>query len=92
MALALQVVSSHLLGARDIERALSVQEVLVHHLLPHAASEAETLLWVCLLKEVICVVDEGALRRAQPARLTGKCLPSVRIGMRSLFGRAVSNK
>jgi hypothetical protein len=43
MALALQVVSSHLLGARDIERALSVQEVLVHHLLPHAASEAETL-------------------------------------------------
>src|SRR5229473_6882423 len=43
MALALQVVSSHLLGARDIESALSVQEVLVHHLLPHAASEAETL-------------------------------------------------
>ncbi len=43
MALALQVVSSHLLGARDIERALSVQEVLVNLLLPHAASEAETL-------------------------------------------------
>ena len=43
MALALQVVSSHLLGARDIESALSVQDVLVHHLLPHAASEAETL-------------------------------------------------
>src|SRR5712664_177863 len=43
MALALQVVSSHLLGARDIETALSVQEVLVHHLLPHAASVAETL-------------------------------------------------
>jgi hypothetical protein len=43
MALAVQVVSSHLLGARDIEKALSVQEVLVHHLLPHAASEAETL-------------------------------------------------
>src|SRR5258708_33956477 len=43
MALALQVVSSHLLGTRDIERALSVQKVLVHHPLPHAASEAETL-------------------------------------------------
>jgi DNA-binding CsgD family transcriptional regulator len=43
MALALQVVSSHLLGALDIERALSVQEVLVNLLLPHAASEAETL-------------------------------------------------
>jgi DNA-binding NarL/FixJ family response regulator len=43
MALALQVVSSHVLGALDIERALSVQEVLVKHLLPHATSEAETL-------------------------------------------------
>jgi len=43
MALALQVVSSHLLGAHDIEQALSVQEVLVKLLLPHAASEAETL-------------------------------------------------
>jgi len=43
MALALQVVSSHLLGALDIERALSVQEVLVKPLLPHAASEAEAL-------------------------------------------------
>jgi hypothetical protein len=38
MALALQVVSSHLLGALDIERALSVQEVLVKPLLPHAFS------------------------------------------------------
>ncbi len=38
MALALQVVSSHLLGTLDIEQALSVQV-----LLPHAASEAETL-------------------------------------------------
>src|SRR5258708_22112801 len=43
MALALEVVSPHLLGALDIERALSVQEVLVNLLLPHAASEAETL-------------------------------------------------
>ena len=43
MALALQVVSSHVLGALDIEKALSVQEVLVKLLLPHAASEAETL-------------------------------------------------
>ncbi len=43
MALALQVVSSHLLGALDIEQALSVQEGLVKLLLPHAASEAETL-------------------------------------------------
>jgi DNA-binding CsgD family transcriptional regulator len=43
MDLALQVVSSHLLGARDIEQALSVQEVLGKLLLPHAASEAETL-------------------------------------------------
>ena len=43
MALALQVVSSHHLGALDIEQALSATEVLVKHLLPHAASEAETL-------------------------------------------------
>jgi len=43
MALALQVVSSHLLGALDIEQALSVQEGFVKLLLPHAASEAETL-------------------------------------------------
>ena len=43
MALALQVVSSHLLGALDIEKALSVHEVLVNLLLPHAASEAEAL-------------------------------------------------
>jgi DNA-binding NarL/FixJ family response regulator len=43
MALALQVVSSHLLGARDIEQALTVQEGLVKLLLPHAANEAETL-------------------------------------------------
>jgi DNA-binding NarL/FixJ family response regulator len=42
MALALQVVSSHLLGALDIEKALSVHEVLAKVLLPHAASEAET--------------------------------------------------
>jgi DNA-binding CsgD family transcriptional regulator len=43
MALALQVISSHHLGAFDIEKALSVQEFLVKRLLPHAASEAETL-------------------------------------------------
>src|SRR5260370_19387171 len=43
MALALQVVSSQLLGAVDIDEALSVQELLVKLLLPHAASEAETL-------------------------------------------------
>jgi two-component system, NarL family, response regulator LiaR len=43
MALALQVVSSHHLGALDIEKALSVQEALAKRLLPHAASEAETL-------------------------------------------------
>jgi hypothetical protein len=43
MALALQVVSSHHLGALDTEKALSVQELLVKRLLPHAASEAETL-------------------------------------------------
>jgi DNA-binding NarL/FixJ family response regulator len=43
MALALQVVSSHHLGALDIEKALSVQELLVKRLLPHAASEAEAL-------------------------------------------------
>lgn len=43
MALALQVVSSHLLGALDIEKTLSVQEVLANLLLPHAAIEAETL-------------------------------------------------
>jgi DNA-binding CsgD family transcriptional regulator len=45
MALALQVVSSHLLGALDLEKALSVQKVPVNRLLPHAASEAETLKW-----------------------------------------------
>ena len=43
MALALQLVSSHLLGALDIEKALSVQESLASLLLPHAESEADTL-------------------------------------------------
>ncbi len=43
MALTLQVVSSHHLGALDIEKALSVQELLVKRLLPHAATEAEAL-------------------------------------------------
>ena len=44
MELALQVVSSHHLGALDIEKALSVQEFLVKRLLPHAATEAEALM------------------------------------------------
>jgi DNA-binding CsgD family transcriptional regulator len=43
MALALQVVSSHLLGVLDIESALSIQPALVDRLLPHAASEADAL-------------------------------------------------
>jgi len=43
MALALQVVSSHLLGALDIEQALYVQKGLSNLLLPHAASEGEAL-------------------------------------------------
>jgi DNA-binding NarL/FixJ family response regulator len=43
VALALQVVSSHHLGALDIEKALSVEEVLVKRLLAHAATEAEAL-------------------------------------------------
>lgn len=43
VALALQVVSSHLLGALDIEQALSVQEGFVKLLLPHTASEAQAL-------------------------------------------------
>src|ERR1700745_1941238 len=43
MALALQVVCSHLLGALVLEQGLSVQEGFVKLLLPHAASEAETL-------------------------------------------------
>jgi DNA-binding NarL/FixJ family response regulator len=42
-ALALQVVSSHLLGVLDIESALSIQPALVDRLLPHAASEADAL-------------------------------------------------
>src|ERR1700688_4813159 len=43
MALALQVVSSRPLGALDIEKALSVEAALGKRLLPHAASEADTL-------------------------------------------------
>ena len=43
MALALQVVSSHVLGVLDIENALSVQKGLAILLLPHATSEAEAL-------------------------------------------------
>ena len=43
MALPLQVVSSHLLGALDIESALSVQPTFVNRLVPHAATEAAAL-------------------------------------------------
>src|ERR1700739_1465824 len=43
MALALQVVSSHLLGVLAIESVLSVESALVNRLLAHAASEAEAL-------------------------------------------------
>jgi DNA-binding NarL/FixJ family response regulator len=43
MALGLQVVSSHLLGALGIESVLSYRTPLVHRLLPHAATEAEAL-------------------------------------------------
>lgn len=43
MALALQVVTSHLLGALDIESALSIQPTLAKLLLPHAAGEADAL-------------------------------------------------
>jgi two-component system response regulator DevR len=43
MALAVQVVSSHLLGARDIEQTLSVQKALGKLLVPHAASEAAAI-------------------------------------------------
>src|SRR5207245_905827 len=43
MALALQVVSSHHLGALDIEKVLSVQEFLAKRLLPYAATETEAL-------------------------------------------------
>jgi hypothetical protein len=42
-ALALQVVSSHLLGVLDIESALSTQPALGDRLLPHAASEADAV-------------------------------------------------
>ena len=43
MALALQVVSSHLLGVLDITSAISNQPALIDRLLPHAASEADAL-------------------------------------------------
>jgi DNA-binding NarL/FixJ family response regulator len=43
MALALQVVSSHLLGVLDIESAISVQPTLAGRLLPHASGEADAL-------------------------------------------------
>jgi DNA-binding NarL/FixJ family response regulator len=43
MALALQVVSSHVLGVLDIESTLSIQDELAERLLPHAASEADAL-------------------------------------------------
>ena len=43
MALALQVVSSHLLGVLDIENVLSAQPAFAASLCPHASSEAEAL-------------------------------------------------
>lgn len=43
MALALQVVSSHLLGALDIEGALSVEPTFVNRLVPHAPTESAAL-------------------------------------------------
>lgn len=43
MPLALQVVSSHLLGVLDIESALSAENGLVEQLVPHAGSAAEAL-------------------------------------------------
>jgi DNA-binding NarL/FixJ family response regulator len=43
MALALQVVSSHLLGVLDIENVLSAQPAFADRLWPHASSEAEAL-------------------------------------------------
>src|SRR5258708_31580687 len=43
MPLDFQVVSSHLVGAKYIEQALTVKEVFVNLLIPHAASEAEIL-------------------------------------------------
>lgn len=43
MALSVQVVSSHLLGAINIESALSVQSALASRLLPHATTEADAL-------------------------------------------------
>lgn len=43
LALCVQVVSSHLLGAINIEHALSAQNALAARLLPHAANEADAL-------------------------------------------------
>jgi two-component system, NarL family, response regulator DevR len=43
MALALQVVSSHLIGVLDIERVLSAQPAFATRLCPHANSEADAL-------------------------------------------------
>lgn len=43
MGLALQVVSSHLLGVFDIENVLCAESTLRSELLPHAATEAEAL-------------------------------------------------
>ena len=43
MPLAVQVVSSHLLGVLDIQSALSAEHRLVEQLVPHAGSEVEAL-------------------------------------------------
>jgi hypothetical protein len=43
MALGLQVVSSHLLGVRDMTGGLSSQPALVDRMLPYAVSEADAV-------------------------------------------------
>src|SRR5260370_36449091 len=94
MALALQVVSSHLLGALDIEKALSVQETLVKLILPHAASETETLkrpncprlflLDGCSLKLPLGPLS-GRLRANSPGSKFLALLPPYRSGEREMM-------
>jgi two-component system, NarL family, response regulator LiaR len=89
MALALQVVSSHHLGALDIQKALSVQEVLVRRLLPYAATEAEALkrpncprlflLDGCSLNLALGPLS-GRLRASSPGSRFLALLPPARIG------------
>ena len=65
MALALQVVSSHLLRVRDITDALSGQPALVDRMLPYAVSEALFLLEDCSLAAPLGALS-GRLRRDSP--------------------------